>query len=746
MRTVTWRRLLARATMIVVATVVLLGGAGAGIAAAAPEQGGEAPAGVTTSAGGKKLPAGFPAPLKQYVAGTDEFKNAPWFTGACANKGGDFAGYLAATFPVEAELLFWSRPEDERAKLLVDRFKTDVTMSQGNVAGLQPTIDSVEKAKKEMAGGFRPTPDNKWLPGSYPGPRSEEYPSAEPVCAQDLARWGKKAISTWGFEFAEQPDAQSLTSMAGGDNALESIITEPCSGSRPESVWFCNHAFYLDCAKATDGADVTACTQWNAQVGKLFRGTKNWIDQNSSVEDRIAGATRVALASSPAFRLGKAQVDAFSSLWGNTIGAVTEFVKDAKELPEKWANYIKQAAMDMTTTVLPGLATVGEFDLRQTWFLKWYGMSIGLGLAVMTVMFLLATVRAARSGGGNALVRDTLGYLPTAIIAMMYTPMVAWMLQSLAKALTMLIAQMMGTSMDEVVDNVSAMLGGLTSETLVGGAVGGIIGFGVLAIGAFALFLGLLMHQIGIPLACVACAIGYGMLVHPTWRRKALRVPMMLFTLILSTPLLFLALAIIIQVINWSAAESTTGDGKLESWGALALCALAFFVVGIAPFSLLKWSPLLPNGEDADRMGDGGGGTGQILGAGMGGPIRSSHASAASPSGGGSPGVGGGGGGIGGPGARHAASVSDHSSSGPSGGGSTGAAKHAGSTALKGVAAAGGPVSATASRLASAAGRGGHMVGDMAKSGVAAGTRAGALNASQRAHGIATDSAPTQNA
>ncbi|MFT4398072.1 hypothetical protein ACLTEW_24415 [Gordonia lacunae] len=728
-----------------VAVAVCVGSFGAGVAAATPEDG-EAPAPVSTRAGGKKLPAGFPAPLKQYVAGTDEFKKASWFTGACADKGGDFAAYLAATFPVEAELQFWSRPEDERANLLVDRFKADVTVSQGNVSGLQPTIDSVEKAKKEMAGGFRPTPDNKWLPGSYPGPRTEEYPSTTPVCAQDLARWGNKAISTWGFEFAEQPDAQSITTMAGGDAALEGIIKEPCSGSRPESVWFCNHAFYLDCAKATDGADVTKCTQWNTQVGKLFRGTKNWIDQNSSLGDRIAAAARVTLASSPAYRLGKAQVDAYSSLWGNTIGAVTEFVKDAKELPEKWANYIKQAAMDMTTTVLPGLATVGEFDLRQGWFIKWYAMSTALGLAVMIVMFLLATVRAGRNGGGSALVRDTLGYLPTAIMAMLYTPFIAWMLQSLAKAITMSIAQLMGTSMDEVVDNVSAMLGGLTNETLVGGAVGGIIGFGVLAFGAFALFLGLLMHQIGIPLACVACAIGYGMLVHPTWRRKALRVPMMLITLIFSTPLLFLALAIIIQVINWSAAESTTGDGKLESWGALALCALAFFVVGIAPFSLLKWSPLLPTTEDADRMGDGGAGTGQVIGAGMGGPIRAAHNGAASPSaGGGSGGLGGGGGEQG---ARHAAAAASHHSSPGGGGGahsgSTGAAKHAGSSALKGVAAAGGPVSATAARLASAAGRGGQIAGDMAKSGVAAGTRAGALNASQRAHGIATDSAPTQ--
>ncbi|MYR08989.1 hypothetical protein GTV32_22920 [Gordonia sp. SID5947] len=736
-------RISIRAALIVALVLAILAsGAGLGSAAADDDVQTSGQSGQIQT-NGKFLPAGFPAPLKQLVAGTDEFKSASWFKGACANRGGDFAAYLAATFPAEPELLFWSRGEDDRAKQLADRYKDNDELS--------PAIRSADDAKRQMRNGFRPSRDNGWLDPSYPTDKTEDYPSTEPVCADDLARWSTKSISAWGFEFADKPDEGSIKAMAAGNGDVEKAIREPCKNDEADGIWYCMHAFFLDCTKTTNQSDIARCTQWNSGVGRLFRGTQNWIDQNKSFGDRASAAARPALRvatlatmwSNPALLAGTAFSSGWSMLWGQTGGKIKEFFENADGLPEEWANNFKQAAIDMTTTVLPGLATVGDFDLRQPWFLKWYAMSIGLGLAVLAVMFILATVRAARSGGANALAKDTLGYLPTAIAAMMYTPMIAWMLQSLAKAVTVLIAQMMGTSMDEVVNNVSTMLGGLTNETLVGGAVGAIIGFGILAFGAFALFLGLLMHQIGVPLACVACAIGYGMFVHPTWRRKALRVPMMLVSLILSTPLLFIALAVIIQVINWSAAESTTGDGKIAAWGSLALCSLAFFVVGIAPFSLLKWSPLLPNGEDADRMGDSGGGAGQTVGAGMGGAVRASHSGAGRDSGGGSAaGVGGGG-----QGAHHAAATSHHGSGSPGGAHAAGgsAVMHAGGTALKGAATAGGPVTATAARLASAAGKGGHIAGGMAKAGAAAGTRAGAINASQRAHGVAANSAPTAN-
>ncbi|MEH6797638.1 MAG: hypothetical protein V7694_26315, partial [Rhodococcus sp. (in: high G+C Gram-positive bacteria)] len=50
--------------------------------------------GSTATTTAKKLPETFPADLRKYIAGTDEFKAAPWFTGPCKDKGGDMGQYV----------------------------------------------------------------------------------------------------------------------------------------------------------------------------------------------------------------------------------------------------------------------------------------------------------------------------------------------------------------------------------------------------------------------------------------------------------------------------------------------------------------------------------------------------------------------------------------------------------------------------------------------------------------------------
>ncbi len=237
------------AVIVALVMAILASGVGLGSAAADDEvQTGGQTGRITTN--GKTLPAGFPAPLKQLVAGTDEFKSASWFKGACADRGGDFAAYLAATFPAEPELLFWSRGEDERATQLADRYKANSSLS--------PAIRSTDDARRQLRNGFRPTRDNGWLNPSYPTDKREDYPSTQPVCADDLARWSTKSISAWGFDFAEKPDEASIKAMAGGDGDVEKAIREPCNNDEPDGIWFCMHSFFLDCAKTTNQSDI-AC-------------------------------------------------------------------------------------------------------------------------------------------------------------------------------------------------------------------------------------------------------------------------------------------------------------------------------------------------------------------------------------------------------------------------------------------------------------------------------------------------------
>lgn len=738
-----YRTRLVRCIFVIAAVLtVLITGLGAGSALAEPapaDQG--APSGASSSTGGKHLPKGFPKDLRRLVAGTDEFKSGPWFTGSCSSKDGDIAAYMGEVFKNEAELMFWSLPEDARYQYLALRLQVvrggGSTMARPvpieGVGDVMPTKENVKKLVE--SGAIRPSDKNGMLAGAYPTTRSSEYPSTSPTCAKDIQKWTTKAMTTWGFEWAKKPDDESVQAMvaAAGDKGeqVQKRIDNPCEGEG--AIWFCQHAYFLDCAKETDRTALTLCRQWNVNVGRLYAGTENWIDQNKNAADRVQeGLTKVWDSTGGVLASGVAK--AFSWLWDSTVGPAVEFFKDAKELPEKWANYMKASAMDMLNKVLPSLASVGEFDLTQGWFLKWYAMSVGLGLAVMVAMFLFATASAARRGGADTLARDVIGYLPLGMVLMIYTPMLAGMLQAMMHALTAQIVELGGTTTDQLVENVSASLGALTNETLVGGVIMGIVGFGLMAFGMLALYLGMLMHQIGIPLACVGAAIAYGMLVFPKMRPKALRIPLMLLSLMASVPLLFIMLMVVFEGISAALANSTTGDGSIEGLGQLLLGAFGFFVIGVAPFALLKWAPMLPSEEDADRMGDAGSGSGQVVGGmGMGGSgvqhrmnsnashtANSAASSAPGPQAGAAPSGGGGGG-------RHAAS-------------GAGMAKSGAGKVGKLATVAGGPVGGTAGRLAKVAG---SAASGATKSAAGAGMRAGAMAAANRAHGVAADSAPS---
>ena len=744
-----------RALLLVTAALVLVT-VGAGQAAAAPE---DAPAASMT--GGKQLPKGMPVELNQFVAGTDEFKNGSWFKGQCADKGGDFAGYLAAMFPNEEALRYWGLPADQKVKLIQAKAMglvvSNVELPSGESLPAEALRDEA-KAKEAVDAGWAPPSD--WYQETFPNDRSEFYPSTTPVCAADLKRWTSEAITTWGFKWAKQPDAASMQIMTAAEDGprrtnaeagdpQRNRIEDPCNTGEKRGWAYCEHAFFVNCDQAGDGRDRSSCLDWNTNVGRMFDETAAWIDRNTELSDRVDEAIK----ETGAYKLGAAAVDAFSMLWTGAV-AIAKFVDDPSSVIDDWANTMKEGSISLLQKVLPGLAEVGNFDFKAQWFLAWYAKAVGLGIAVLAVLFLAATVRAARRGGGQELMA-TLSYAPLAVALMMFAPGAAYMIEAFCAALADAIVGGMGTSVDELVNNISATLGAVNKDTLVGGTLMGLIGFGLLAIGGFALYVGLLMHQVGIPLASCAMAIGFAFFVYPPMRKKALRIPMTLLSLMLSVPLLFFMLALISDLLNDAAKNATAGTGELQSLGMLTLMALAFIVIGIAPFSMMKWAPILPDTEDADRMGDSGGGSGQIIGAGMGGAIGASRTAG----GGGHSGSGGGGGPVGGQGAQtankatnaantsaagaHVGKSGGHHSGKSGGGGEMGSGISKGSKALGKAGALAGPEGGAAGRLLAAAGSGLGKGVSMTGHAASAGTRAAAINAASRTHGVAADSAPT---
>ncbi|RJO67955.1 hypothetical protein D5S18_34200 [Nocardia panacis] len=548
--------------------MAILAGIAVGRAAAEPPQP-TAPAGA--------LPNGFPGDLRQFVGGTEEFKSGPWFSGDCAKRGGDVGRYINDVFAAEDRLLYWAASDNEKKGL----------HSGGAPTGLSGRADiSVEPPKSS-------------LPRVFPaGAAAFHMPSS--TCADDLKRWTSAAWNPWGFDWAKTPDQQSMRAIARLGDEFAAVPsnawTDPCAVGGP----YCAHAYFANCDQADVATgDQTRCLEWNTAVGRLYEGTAHWIEQNTSFSDRIGAIVR----QDANLRIGAAVTKAFGWLWDKAATAA-KFIVDPQSAIDDWANSSKDGAVELSSRVLDGLAATGHFDPTAPWFLRWYAISTGIGVMVMGLMTLMALWRAGSRGETmKSIGADLVGYLPAGVLMMLFAPSVAALLVQVASGAADAIARTAGPDMGQTITDLQHFTGELTAATLPGGALIGLLLFLLLIVCALAVYFGLLMHQVALPCLAVACGIGFGMWVHPGWRKKALRPVLLFIAIVASKPLLFLLLATITGVMDSGLADHSAGAEKLGALGRLCLVVVAFAVAGLAPWSLLRYAPLLPSRSDAAGFG-----------------------------------------------------------------------------------------------------------------------------------------------
>ncbi|MGX1778381.1 hypothetical protein ACWIGW_40180 [Nocardia brasiliensis] len=557
--------------MLASALCVLAATAIAGVATAAAQPAEQPPT-------AKSLPSGFPADLRKFVGGSDEFRNAAWFSGECAPRGGDIGRYLNEAMNVEDRLLFWSASADQKKSLLGG------ANAGSNVA--RETDPAVE-------------PPKDLLPRVFPaGDANFHMPT--PVCADDVKRWATPAWNAWGLDWASTPDQQSMREIVKSSGEDFSAVpglawTDPCAAHQS----FCTHAFFADCTHAdTLTGDLVRCLEWNRAVGRLFVGTAQWLDRNTSFGDRFGKAMFGAAGQSA----GGAFTKAFSWLWDAT-SKVARFVADPQSVIDDWANSSKDSASELSARVLDGLAATGGFDPGAAWFLRWYALSTGIGVMVMGLMTLMALWRAASRGETiKTIAGDLLGYMPAGLVLMLFAPMIAAMLVEASSLAAEAIARTAGPDMGEMIGHLKQFTGELTATDLAGGVLVGLLLFLLLIVCALSVFAGLLMHQVALPCLAVAAGIGFGMWVHPQWRKKALRPVLVFIAIVASKPLLFLLLATLTGVID-AGLTNSAGQEKLGTLSQLCLVVVAFAVAGLAPWSLLRYAPLLPSRSDAAGFG-----------------------------------------------------------------------------------------------------------------------------------------------
>ncbi|MBC2592632.1 hypothetical protein, partial [Rhodococcus aetherivorans] len=395
------------------------------------------------------------------------------------------------------------------------------------------------------------------------------------------------------------------------DNLPDDIFENPCS----DHEMLCNRAYFLDCDKGTNISEINQCRGWNTQIGAMFGGIWNWKEQNKDFADRFLDLARVGgvvlKAATPlqiqlGVGLGMAAVD--------KAGDVVAFIADPGSVIDDWANSTKESAVSLTTSVLEGLANIHEFNPRDEGFLRWYAVSCGIGVFVMSITALFTIYRtSAQKSTRMELAHSLIGYAPLGVLSMMFAPAAAEMLVQLSHALTTSLSGLLKQDLEQAVVSVSAMLGGITSDTVVGGSLTGIVFFGLLFLGSLALFFGMLMHAAALPILAGLTGVAFGLWVHPNLRKKAMRPIFVFISIVFSKPVIFLGLGFLATVLIDSSAGAYV-DGDLASLGALAMSAVCIGLVGLAPWSLLKYAPFMPSSEASEGFGDTGSATGQGLG------------------------------------------------------------------------------------------------------------------------------------
>jgi len=255
------------------------------------------------------------------------------------------------------------------------------------------------------------------------------------------------------------------------------------------------------------------------------------------------------------------------------------------------ANTVKAAAVDLTAKVLTGLHEVGHFDPASAWFRDQYAAAAGIGLVVMAVSAILTIARSASGQAGRWDLREALlTYLPLGAFLLVFSPAIGALLAQAADGLATGLDRWAGGHLADANRKLAA-LGAVTADQLPGGVFVGLLAFLLMVIGAFCVFAGLLVQQVGLPITGVVAAVAWGMFVNPRTRRVALRVPLTWIGLLLAKPVLYLVLGVVFALID----NSVRGDRVvgIPLLAELVLVSVALIAAGIAPFLLLRYGPSL---------------------------------------------------------------------------------------------------------------------------------------------------------
>ena len=303
--------------------------------------------------------------------------------------------------------------------------------------------------------------------------------------------------------------------------------------------------------------------------------------------------------------------DAAQKAYDATIGQAEEvidtakkakkFIDDPQSAFEDIVNMLKEGAVDFLNKVMGELVNIGNADFSAEWWRNAYAAAGGIGLFVAAVMMIMVLKDAARDRISAHQLGESFQYLMGGIISMVWAPVLAYVVQNMIAAFNRGIIAWGGEDIYETV--LEGAIFSITANLMPGGVLMGLVFWFILFIGAVLVFVMFIAQGMAVYMTSVGMAIAFGMLAHPRWRSKALRVPMLVLGIMLTKPTLLFVITVLFMMIQSFKPLNLLGQDALQTLGEGCMIILALLAVGLAPWVAFKFIPLLPDGSEVDGGG-----------------------------------------------------------------------------------------------------------------------------------------------
>lgn len=272
-------------------------------------------------------------------------------------------------------------------------------------------------------------------------------------------------------------------------------------------------------------------------------------------------------------------------------GAVTKVAAEAGEFVMRGVTaWVTNAAVWVTGKVGELIENTTSPDLTASWFEGQYGAMVAVAGALALLMLMLAVIQSVIRQDIGLLIRSAFGYLPMAFVLAGVAIAAAGLLVAITDDMSSAVVSGLGT---EQSDNLLQAVGDAYKNALDEGSgiplFGVFLGAIILAIGAFVLWLEMIIRDAAIYICVFFLPLTFVAMIWPATSRWARRLVELLVAIILAKFVIVAILTLATAAI--ANTDAVQGDGNTfeQMLAGSALLVLAAW----SPFALLRMIPMM---------------------------------------------------------------------------------------------------------------------------------------------------------